>query len=963
MKKISDYIYVKEASGQMKVPLKVFASKKLFEAMQQDKCLEQGENVAKLPGIKGASLMMPDSHQGYGFSVGGVAAFDAKKGIISPGGIGFDINCLPEGSKILTCEGYYKNIEKFEENFSEIHHDKYKLAMANNVEELVSYSEEQGFETKTPSFFMKRKIREELYEITTELGYKIKVTKEHPIMTNEGMIKAQKISYIHSLAINPFKGVEYEKPVNETIVFEEYFSGQQKKHLQERNLLPLKLNNTKIGILSRLIGYILGDGNIYFTATKGHTNFFGSKEDLQLIQKDILKLGFKSKIYSRKRKYSVPTKYGVSEFEGETYSLHNNSSALANLLVLMGCTSGNKTKSQITLPVWLMKAPKWIKSNFLSGFFSAEMSKPSTLSRTCFYCPVVSLNKNVFQEDSARYLLLQLTQILEDLGVKVNKISQFDDYKNKHGKTTTFRLILNSKSQNLLNLYEKIGFCYNKKRQRLSHKAIIYIKKKEAEIAKRKKIAFSIKNYKKKGFGIGEIKKLFDDKINSRFIERQFYEDSPVRLSQDFMSFDEFSKSSDLILDRVVSIKKVYYEGFVYDFNIPKNHNFVADNVLVSNCGVRLLTTNLTKEEIEPKIEELLDKLFDKVPPGMGKRSAINLTDQELDDILTQGPMWAVSRGIGKKQDVEKCESLGILKQADPSKVSDKAKKRGKRSIATLGGGNHFLEIQFVDEIFDEEKANAFGITKEGQAVVLIHTGSRGLGHQVCSDYLRKIEEEYKDIVEGLPEKNLAYAPADSNLAKDYFAAMCAAANFAWTNRHMIGHQTREAFKEVFSHAKLDTVYDVAHNIAKREIHEVNGEKVDVYVHRKGATRAFGPGNKEIPEEYRKVGQPVFIPGSMGTCSYVLAGSNKGMTETFGSTAHGAGRLLSRFKANKTWSGKQIQAELKKRGITVKAASSRGISEEAPGAYKDVEEVVKVSDEVGIATIVCRLKPIGVVKG
>ncbi|MFT4260863.1 MAG: RtcB family protein [Candidatus Woesearchaeota archaeon] len=381
------------------------------------------------------------------------------------------------------------------------------------------------------------------------------------------------------------------------------------------------------------------------------------------------------------------------------------------------------------------------------------------------------------------------------------------------------------------------------------------------------------------------------------------------------------------------------------------------------NCGVRLLTTNLTRSEVEPRLRELLDLLYKKVPPGVGEKSIFRLTNEELDEVMIEGPSVMIKRGLGLKEDIENCESNGKLIGADPSKVSDKAKKRGRAQLGTLGSGNHFLEIQYVGEIFDKEIADVFGITKKDQVVVLIHTGSRGLGHQVCSDYLRKIEDTFPDLIKDLPDKNLAYAPAESDLAKEYYAAMCSAANFAWTNRHLIGHQTREAFKEIFPESKLETVYDVAHNIAKLEEHIIDDKKQKVWVHRKGATRAFGPNNPEIPKRYKKTGQPIFIPGSMGTSSYVLAGTQKAMDESFGSTAHGAGRLLSRFKATKSWTGQEIKDSLEKRKILVKASTLRGISEEAPGAYKDVDEVVKVSHKAGIGLLVAKVFPMGVIKG
>ncbi|MBW2996665.1 RtcB family protein [Candidatus Woesearchaeota archaeon] len=380
------------------------------------------------------------------------------------------------------------------------------------------------------------------------------------------------------------------------------------------------------------------------------------------------------------------------------------------------------------------------------------------------------------------------------------------------------------------------------------------------------------------------------------------------------------------------------------------------------NCGVRLLRSNLKKEDVQPKIKELLDKLFEYCPAGLGS-SNIHVDFDQLKEILNKGAKWAVENGYGNEDDLKHCEEEGGMEQADASAVSDLAGKRGKKQVATLGSGNHFLEVQYVDKIFDKEVAKAFGLTEEGQVTFMIHCGSRGLGHQVCSDYLREMERTFPDILAKLPDRELIYAPAGSEMAKKYFKAMAAAANFAWCNRHVLGHQTRLAVKEILGDVKLDTVYDVAHNIAKVEEHMIDGEMKKVWMHRKGATRAFGPGRKEVPEAYREVGQPIIIPGCMGGGSYVLVGTNEGMEATFGSTAHGAGRVMSRHAALKQFRGEKVVRELEERGIAVKGASWKGIAEEAPGAYKDPDEVVRVSDEAKIGKLVVRLMPIGVVKG
>jgi tRNA-splicing ligase RtcB (3'-phosphate/5'-hydroxy nucleic acid ligase) len=409
-----------------------------------------------------------------------------------------------------------------------------------------------------------------------------------------------------------------------------------------------------------------------------------------------------------------------------------------------------------------------------------------------------------------------------------------------------------------------------------------------------------------------------------------------------------------------------------YGFPVGGVAAFDAEDGIISpggigfdiNCGVRLLVTNLEKDDVAPKVKELLDTLFANIPCGMRGDSRLKVTIDELDDVLNRGAKWCVEHNIGNEDDLSNCEEGGHYDHADAKTVSHKAKERGKSQLGTLGSGNHFLEIQFVDKIFDKKTAKAFKLDHEGQCVVMIHCGSRGLGHQVCSDYLRLMEDAYPDVVAKLPEKDLIYAPAQSELGKRYFKAMCASANFAWANRHTIAHQVRRSFRQVFGDSvQLDTVYDVSHNMAKLEEYEIDGKIRKVYVHRKGATRAFGPGRQEISAQYRKTGQPIILPGSMGTSSYVLVGTAKAMDESFGSTAHGAGRTMSRHSAIEQFRGEDIKRELESRSIFVKAASWKGISEEAPQAYKDVDEVVKVSHDAGIGNIVARVKPMGVVKG
>jgi tRNA-splicing ligase RtcB len=384
------------------------------------------------------------------------------------------------------------------------------------------------------------------------------------------------------------------------------------------------------------------------------------------------------------------------------------------------------------------------------------------------------------------------------------------------------------------------------------------------------------------------------------------------------------------------------------------------------NCGVRIIRTNLTADEVRPRMKELIELLFHEIPSGVGSKSKIRASDSELTDAFLHGAKWAVESGYGVKEDIEHCEENGYMKFADPSKVSEKARNRGKPQFGTLGSGNHFLEVQYVDEVYDEETAKVFGLHK-GQVTVMIHCGSRGAGHQICDDYLKILDKATHKYGIVLPDRQLACAPAESPEGQNYFKAMGAGANYAWANRQVITHWVREAFTRFFRRDMddlgMNLIYDVAHNVAKLEEHVIDGEKKMVYVHRKGATRAFPPGHPDVPAVYRKVGQPVLIPGSMGTPSFVLHGTQKAMELTFGSACHGAGRVSSRAAAKREFYGETIQKELAARGITVRATHPSIIAEEAPGVYKSSDEVVDVVHQLGIARKVVKLMPMGVAKG
>jgi tRNA-splicing ligase RtcB len=411
-----------------------------------------------------------------------------------------------------------------------------------------------------------------------------------------------------------------------------------------------------------------------------------------------------------------------------------------------------------------------------------------------------------------------------------------------------------------------------------------------------------------------------------------------------------------------------------YGFPIGGVAAFDAEDGIVSpggvgydiNCGVRLLRSNLRREKVSPRLKELVGLLYNEIPAGVGSKGRIRLGPDDEKKILTKGARWAIEQGFGTETDLEMTESGGCIGGADPGLISQKAYERGRAQQGTLGSGNHFIEVQYIEEVFDEAVANSFGLFP-GHVAVMVHTGSRGFGHQVCTDFLEIMEEAARKYKITLNDKELACAPVRSRESQDYLSAMSAAANYAWANRQCLAHWTRETFMSFFGMGPADLgmglVYDVAHNIAKLESHTVNGKKRKLLVHRKGATRAFPPGHPELPDLYRHTGQPVIIPGDMGRASYVLAGTDKAMQETFGSACHGAGRIMSRHQAIKKAKGRAIWRELEDQGVIVKSTGRETLAEEMPEAYKDVSEVVDVVHKAGIAKKVARLRPMGVVKG
>ena len=984
-KRISDYIFEipKTYRPDMRVPARIYADDALLEAALGDRSVEQLINTATLPGVVRYTLAMPDIHQGYGPPIGGVIATQRPSGIISPGATGYDINCLAADTPILHEFGYTRPIGEMAEIW-----DKASLRC-------------QDFASERPAStpvvrFLKLRPRHPVYKVITESGREITATADHPFWTPDGMVELRYLKPGNQVALYPFEGVPYEEPSDDVIVdesdIEEVLVARDKHNalpqvlniLRQRGLLPLRFNSPALPYLLKIMGYIFGDATLYFNrgSGQGMVTFYGKPEDLEVIRKDIRKLGFSpSGLYLREREHRVETPYAPYEFTHQEASFKVTSTAFAALLAAMGAPVGNKAKSDFSVPAWVFRAPLWQKRLFLAAFFGAELTAPRTFPERDynFQVPVLSLNKREGAVESGRKFLKDIASLLSEFGVETKKISLRREQSNKDGSVSyRLRLVLSSRPESLINLWGKVGFEYNLERSAIANVAVQYLRLKERVLSLRREKAFLARDMYAQGETPSAIyRQLSGPYVNRRFLERSIYQGraSDVRISEEFPGFHQYYEeataglgSSGMVWDHIARIEPIpEFDDYVYDFTVAHHdHNFIAGGFVVSNCGVRLLVSNLEAEEVKPYMETLVNALFANVPSGVGRGGAIRLDEQEMNKVLKEGAVWAIKHGYGTKDDLEHTEEGGSMAGADPSKVSRRAKQRGRDQLGTLGSGNHFIEVAVVEEIYDEEVAKAFGLF-EGQLAVWIHSGSRGLGHQVCSDYVKSFQQAVRKYGIKLPDRELVCAPFDTPEGQAYFGAMASAANFAWANRQCLAHLVRRTFEQVLAGKvrdwRLRQLYDVAHNIVKLEEHRIDGGRVKVCVHRKGATRAFGPGQPAVPQAYRDVGQPVLIPGDMGTASYVLVGTQKAMEETFGTTCHGAGRVMSRAKAKRTIRGSELVRRLRAEGIIIKGGSMAGLAEEAPDAYKDVDRVVNVVHAVGIARKVAKLRPLGVIKG
>ncbi|WP_123534035.1 RtcB family protein [Halosimplex salinum] len=954
LEKVRDYVWEIPQEGGMNRPARVLASEDLLDEISDDKTLQQLKNATHLPGVRKYAVCMPDGHQGYGFPVGGVAGIDTENGCISPGAVGYDINCLPGGTEVRLSFGRRTELRNLEGRFEE------EQAMVADGDDLV------------PSDIRLFTQSEEkpVYEVETATGHRIEATGDHPFRTPEGMTELDDLSTGDEVRVQPFEGIDHEEPSEFTVLTKEDFEDENPqlvRVLEDRDVLPLSSTDDEFNHLLKILGFFLGDGSY---GGPGQVWFYAEPEDLKAVRSDVREVGFKpSKIYERDRSHEV----NGNEFERTEYSFKTTSKAFRRLLVALGAPEGPKVESGYSSPEFLDRLTDWQRALFYSAYFGAEMNEPSAQHDKNLYCPKVSQTRTVGTAEDGFQFYDDMREFLGSLGIETNEIERFETDSNSKHDTVRLRLGVKNDSKNLLRFFSQVGYRYNQKKRRRSVKAIQYLRTKEREIERREEIASEAQTLADGGSEPGDIKAEYD--INGRFVERSIWggRDGRPRPGKAFPGFEEYCEQVEVgddlaIPDEVVAIDPAGRKE-VYDIGVSHEaHNFVANGFVVSNCGVRMMKTNLTYDDVQGREEELVDALFANVPSGLGGGGVHEGTADDVEAILDRGMEWALENGYAVPEDLEHCEDEGVRPDSDPSRVSQKAKDRGKNQIGSLGSGNHFLEVQRVTDVYRDDVAAEFGLS-EDQIVVLIHCGSRGLGHQVCTDYLREIEQTHAGLLQQLPDKELAAAPAGSQLAEDYYGAMCAAINFAWVNRQLIMHQVRQVFEKVFdrSHTEMemDLLYDVAHNIAKKETHEVeDGEERELFVHRKGATRAFPAGRPELPPAYSDVGQPIIIPGSMGAGSYVLRGGEQSLSETFGSTAHGAGRLMSRTQAKQEFWGGDVQDDLREQDhVYVKAQSGATVAEEAPGVYKDVDEVVRVSDALGIGDRVARTFPVCNIKG
>ncbi len=987
LQRISEFVWQvpREYRADMRVPARMYADEELLDDALQDKSVEQLMNTATLPGIVKYAIAMPDIHAGYGAPVGGVFATNAQDGVISPGAVGYDINCIAGNSRILHEYGYTHPIVEMAKSWRE----------AQII--CQDFSNQRATNTQITRY-LKQLPKSQVYRVCTAAGDEIIATADHPFWTPRGMIELGQLRHDDQVAIFPFQGVPYQEPSARTLVTEQELlpilhansktgshGGIQKtiNGLYERGLVPLRCDSIQFPRLLKVMGFVLGDGvlNFHGERNQGNLFFYGTPQNLEHVRADMIALGFgPTAIKIRQRTSTIVGGNHEYTFQSKTAEFQVASTGLVALFAALGIPLGRRANQNFEIPTWLFDLPLWQKRLWLAALFGAELSLPSVSEAGShgFRLPALPLSKHEGFVESGYHFLQGIQRLLSEFDVQCNGISEeagrtvLTD-----GKTArTLRLRISSADHNLINLWSRVGIEYNTEHKRLAYTAVQFLKLKSQALQVREHARDRAVTMYGEGMRPSEITKQLDGVVNFRFVERSVYTNAATHaiIGRDFPKFEEYGSSatnglgnSGMVWDTLATIESIEWNEPVYDFTVAhRDHNFIANGFVVSNCGVRVLASHVHAEEIQPQLKNLATTLYRNCPSGVGVSGSVNLGWQDLDEILNRGADWTLERGYARMEDLPHTEEYGRIPYADANQVSDKAKERGRDQLGTLGAGNHFIEVDRISAIYDEDAARVLGLF-ENQVVVQIHCGSRGLGHQVCQDYVDKFQRVVKEYNIVLPDRELVAAPFTSPEGQAYVGAMGAAANFAFANRQVLAFHIRRSFAEALKgHVHdfdLHQVYDIAHNMAKVEDHDVDGTLTQVLVHRKGATRAFGPNSPVLPDDLKEIGQPVLIPGSMGTMSFILCGTAGSMAQTFGSSCHGAGRVWSRHRAKKEIRGEKLRAEMQDRGIEVRAGSLSGLAEEAPQAYKDVSRVVQVVDAAGIGKMVAKLEPMAVIKG
>ncbi|MDY6770088.1 MAG: RtcB family protein, partial [Candidatus Nanohaloarchaea archaeon] len=844
LERVSEYEWELPQEDGMNVPARVFASDAILELIRDDRTLEQARNICHFPGIHEYACVLPDAHQGYGMPVGGVVALDTEDGGISPGAIGYDINC---GVRLMTTNLSYDDVRGREEQLANILFQKvpsglgagavagdggispgaigYDInCLSGDADVVLEFGRRKPISTMDDDVSRERPVvaadrsvtsemqlfmekeEQEVYRVKTETGDTITATGDHPFQTQDGMVELDTLSAGDEVMIRPFKGLPDEEADGRIVVDRDDVADadpQLVNALTDRDLLPLRTTDRAFNILLKLVGFHTGDGAFN---NSGQTTFYADREDLEAIQRDIRQLGFTpSSIYERDREHEVDG----NAFESTETSVSCSSKAFQRLLIELGAPRGPKVESGFTVPDYVDGLADWQTALYLSAYFGAEMSTPAAVYGKNFYTPQVSQNRVEQQEAEGEQFMRELKQLLTSLGIETTALEAFEADSNADNDMMRFRFGISSTPDNLVRFFTTVGYRYNLSKQKEAVKVVQYTKLKQRAIQRRESIAEEAAAMYEDGTPAKTVKQQFD--INDRFIERSIWSgrDTAARPPADFPDFEEFADGTPVddnlsVPATITSIERAGREP-VYDIGVAHDaHNFVANGFVVSNCGVRVMKTDLTVDDIQGKEQQLANILFQKVPSGLGEGAvAGEVSVETVEEICRRGVAWAVDNGYAVADDMEHCEDEGVRDGADPSQLSDKAKERARHQVGSLGSGNHFLEVQRVSDIYDAETAAEYGLS-EDQIVVTIHCGSRGLGHQTCSDFLRMIEQEHAEELAALPDKELAYAPAGSELEERYYAAMNAAINFAWVNRQLVMHQARQCFERIFDRSWQD---------------------------------------------------------------------------------------------------------------------------------------------------------------